>query len=273
MAEEVVEKKLTGRELAESLARQLQLSGWMAWVNMPMGSVLWSNPGIADVIAISKSHSNTTVKVYEVKASRNDFWTDVNRGKYLRYMKECNQFYFAAPAGMLKRGEIPQGCGLITLGDHGWHVQMGARRNECELSREFLMALLIKGHQDYLLKMRAFKDKDYYEYRGLTDAAAKYGKRLAQELAIGPEYLQEAQELSKKVGEALGENHDSLDLSIWSLRQKVSELLNEYKFAEEVTELTSILKQLFRGNTYQAPEALREIANKLEAKRQGGEHG
>lgn len=264
---------MTGRELAESLARQLQLSGWMAWVNMPMGSVLWSNPGIADVIAISKSYSNTTVKVYEVKASRNDFWTDVNRGKYLKYMKECNQFYFAAPAGLLKRGEIPQGCGLITLGDHGWHVQMGARRNECELSREFLLALLIKGGQDYLPKMRTFKDKDYYEYRGLADAATKFGKKLAQELAIGPEYIREAQEIHKKVCEALGEKHDSLDLSLYSLRYKVDDLLNQFKYSKEVTELTSLLNQLFRGNTYHAPEALREIAERLEAKRQGGEHG
>lgn len=33
------------RELAEDLARQLQQAGWMVWVNMPMGSVLWSPPG------------------------------------------------------------------------------------------------------------------------------------------------------------------------------------------------------------------------------------
>lgn len=270
MAEETIEKKLTGKELAESLARQLQLSGWMVWVNMPLGSVLWSNPSIADVIAISKSYSNTTVKVYEVKASRNDFWRDVNKGKYLRYMKECDQFYFATPAGLLKRGEIPQGCGLITLGAHGWHVQMGARRNECELSREFLLALLIKGYQDYLPKMRTFEEKDYYEYKGLANAAAKFGIKLAEDLAKGPEYIREAQELQKKVCEALGEKYDSLDLSIWNLRRGVEGLLRKYKYAEEVAGLTSILMQIFEGNAYRVPEALKKIAEKLEVKRGEG---
>jgi len=264
---EEVETKLTGKELAESLARQLQLSGLMAWVNMPLGSVMWSNPGIADVIAISKSYSNTRVKIYEVKASRNDFWRDANEGKYLKYLKECNQFFFAAPAGMIKKGEVPTGCGLITLGSHGWHVQKGARSNDCELSKEFLMALLIKGHQDYLPKTRELKDKEYYEYRGLADAAAKYGHKLAEELARGPEYLSMAEGLNKEVCEALGEGHDSLARSLWSLRHKVEELLNKYKYSQEVTDLTSILMQIFRGNIYRVPEALKEIAEKLEAKK------
>ncbi|GAJ03346.1 unnamed protein product, partial [marine sediment metagenome] len=107
----------TGRELAEDLARHLQQpGGWMVWVNMPLGSIMFGNPGIADVITVAKSYK-TTVRIYEVKTTRGDFWGDVNKGKYLRYLENCNQFYFATGAGVVKKEEIPQGCGLITRSD------------------------------------------------------------------------------------------------------------------------------------------------------------
>ncbi len=255
------------RELAEDLARQLQQAGWMVWVNMPMGSVLWSNPGIADVIAISKSYK-PTVRVFEVKASRDDFWGDVNRGKYLKYLENCNQFFFAAEAGVLKKEDIPQGCGLITRGSHGWHVQMAARRTDCQLSTEFLLALLMKGYQDHQQKVRTLQEKGWYEYKGLADAASKFGKKFAQDLARGPEYLREAQELQKKVDEALGVNHDDLAGSLWFLRGKTDQLLIKYKYAEEVVKLTDILMRIFQGHTYQVIEELRGIAGSLEAKKQ-----
>lgn len=59
------------------------------------------------------------MNVYEVKSSRADFWSDVNAGKYRRYLPYCNRLYFVCPAGLVKLSEVPQGCGLITRQPHG----------------------------------------------------------------------------------------------------------------------------------------------------------
>ncbi|GAI67526.1 unnamed protein product [marine sediment metagenome] len=236
----------------------------MVWVNMPLGSIMFGNPGIADVIAVAKSYK-TTVRIYEVKTTRGDFWGDVNKGKYLRYLENCNQFYFATEAGIVKKEEIPQGCGLITRSDKGWHVQIAAKRSDCELTTEFLIALLMRGFQDYWANAnRLNHDKEYYEYKGLHDAAYKFGKRFAQDLAKGPEYLNAARELQRKVDEALGRQHGSLDLSLWALRGDVDRLLVQYKYAEEVAKLTDILMRIFQGNSYRVAEELGEIIEKLE---------
>lgn len=256
----------TGREMAEDLARHLQQpGGWMVWTNMPLGSVMFSNPGIADVVAISKSYTNTTVRIYEIKRSRGDFWNDVNQGKYQRYLGTCHQLYFAAESGLLKKEEVPQGCGLITHSEKGWHVQMAARRNGCEISTEFLLALLMRGSQDFWEKMRPFKtDEEWYIYKGLSDAAAKYGKDYAFELARSQDYLMEAEELRKKVNEAIGWEHEGLPRAIWGLRAEIDRLLVQYKYSEEVVKLTDILMRIFQGNSYHVIEGLREIIEGLE---------
>lgn len=103
-----MENKNTGRELAEDLARTIEVSGAMVWTNMPLGSVMFSNPGIVDCIAMSKSYTNPNVRIYEVKVSRGDFQRDINRQKFTRYIPFCNRLFFACEKGLIKSSEIPE---------------------------------------------------------------------------------------------------------------------------------------------------------------------
>ena len=53
---------------------------------------------------------------YEIKVSRSDFRRELanpNKRKYTQ--KYVDQFYFAAPDGLLKPAEIPGGCGLLVI--------------------------------------------------------------------------------------------------------------------------------------------------------------
>lgn len=56
----------------------------------------------------------------EIKVSRNDFNKEKrNWMKRDAAMRICNQFYFAAPEGMLREDEIPEECGLIEISKSG----------------------------------------------------------------------------------------------------------------------------------------------------------
>ena len=54
----------------------------------------------------------------EIKVSRSDFASEIKKPlKRDPAMRISNQFYFAAPAGLLKVAELPAECGLIEVAD------------------------------------------------------------------------------------------------------------------------------------------------------------
>lgn len=57
---------------------------------------------------------------YEIKVSRADFRREIRRPqKRRRALELSDQFYFAAPAGLIQRSELPEECGLVEVGDDG----------------------------------------------------------------------------------------------------------------------------------------------------------
>ena len=241
----------------------------MAWTNIPLGSVMHSNPGIADVLALNKSYTSTTLRIYEVKRNRSDFWRDVNRGKYSRYFPFCHQLFFAVPAGMVKKEELPEGCGLTTLSDKGWHVQKAAPRRDCNIPTELLLALLMRGYQDYWPKQRDLSSRQF-DYKGLQDAAREFGRSYASDIAQGHVYLQEAHELQKKIDEALGKKNPRVDLSLWALRSEVDRLMGQYRDAPEIIDLTNIVMRMVNGTAYKKADAVQKVVDRLREKEELG---
>lgn len=250
---------MTGRELSTDLARQMQQAGLMVWTNMPLGSVQNSNPGIVDVLTMSKSY-NCQVRIYEVKVTRQDFWGDINRGKYQRYFNKCDQMYFATPPKLVTKEEVPEGCGLITRGDKGWHVIKGARRNHNDITKEFLLALLMRGQSNYGQERRRLEAR---EYLGLADAALQFGKSFARDIVKSQEYLKKAEELKGKVDAVLGENSDSLGTAIWHLESAINQRLAKYRFAEEISLLTQVMQKFFNGTPKYVVKDLQRIIERI----------
>jgi len=57
---------------------------------------------------------------YEVKVSRPDFLREKKRPwKRHPVLTICNQFYFAAPKGLIKPGEVPRDVGLVEVDEDG----------------------------------------------------------------------------------------------------------------------------------------------------------
>lgn len=257
--------KQPGRELSEDLARKIENEHWMAWTNMPLGSVLWSKPGIVDVIAIYKSYSTRAVRIYEVKMNRSDFNADVNTGKFLKYLEHCTQFFFAVPSGLISKEEVPDTAGLIVRGPNTWKVVKTAPRRESELSNEVLLALLMKGYEEHCQTYRPLRQKEeFLNYVSLRKAASDFGFKVSAEMSEAKELLEGAEEMKNKLSETLGVSFSSIFDPITRLRHEVERLLAKRQYLEEAIVLADLTMELFQGRSWDLCRRLREIADKLD---------
>ncbi len=66
--------------------------------------------------AMKKSWAHPLVTAYEIKVTRSDFMGDEKWRGYLPY---CNEFYFAAPPGIIDPKELPDEAGLLITSKNG----------------------------------------------------------------------------------------------------------------------------------------------------------
>ncbi len=132
-------------DLQADLAATRRDVGEIAVERLSVGS--YGGNGQIDVFAVRPSWTQPVPTVYEVKISRPDFLRDTQAGKYQRYLPYCRRLYFATPAGLLDRKEVPDGCGLCVRGDTGWRTVKAPRvRAEPDGWPEILFSLLLKLH-------------------------------------------------------------------------------------------------------------------------------
>jgi hypothetical protein len=131
-------------ELATDLANHLRTtSDVMAWENMQLGPSGSPRP---DVYAVKKSFSRFAPIAYEAKISIADFRRDVTAGKWQTYLQFASAVVFAAPAGLITKADIPNGCGLIIRHESGWKVAKGPTLgNLGNLPRDAWLKLLMDG--------------------------------------------------------------------------------------------------------------------------------
>jgi len=132
-------------DLAADLAAHLR--GYarpaMIWTDMQLGPMGSARP---DVYSIEPTYSRFVAMAYEVKISRADFLSDVTSGKALRYLEFAGSLVYATPKGMVRKDEIPDGCGLIERSDTGWRYAKKPKVNPVQnLPRDAWMKLLIDG--------------------------------------------------------------------------------------------------------------------------------
>lgn len=106
------EIELKHDDLAISLAKYLskkERNPMVCWLNMKLRS------GRPDVFAVCPTFNlnQCNPTTFEVKVSRADFLADVKKLKFERYKMFSKYVYFAAPYGLIKAEEIPEGCGFI----------------------------------------------------------------------------------------------------------------------------------------------------------------
>lgn len=134
----------THNALAEDLATHLRgASDRLIWTDMQLGPAGSPRP---DVYSVPCSFARFQPVAYECKISVADFRRDVTAGKWTSYLRFAAGVIFAAPAGLLKKDDIPAGCGLIVRGPDGWRTLKGPTLKNMEnLPRDAWVKLIIDG--------------------------------------------------------------------------------------------------------------------------------
>lgn len=118
--------------------------GGVIYKNINCGSP-WESTSVpvADLLIIRPSYSRFCIDIYEVKYSRADFLSDINTGKWEKYLPFCHRFYFAVLRGICDLKEIPESAGLLTFKKElGWRCHRGAMLRHIKPSLMFLQSLL-----------------------------------------------------------------------------------------------------------------------------------
>ncbi|WP_175698505.1 hypothetical protein [Burkholderia ambifaria] len=144
-------------DLAKDLAAHLRgASDRLVWTDMQLGPAGSPRP---DVYTVPCSFARFQPVAYECKISVADFRRDVTAGKWTSYLRFAAGVIFAAPAGLLKKEDIPAGCGLIMRGPDGWRSLKGPTlKNVDNLPRDAWIKLIIDG-------MGRLADQSYEQLR------------------------------------------------------------------------------------------------------------
>lgn len=141
--EQFIEQRRPHEDLVRRVARWLERQGRRAWINRTFSVTTLNDMravkhlGLAsadgaghdvrflgpqrftarpDVFSIARAERRTEYQpsIFEIKVSRNDFFSDVdNPKKRLAYLLLAERVYYACPAGLVSLDELPPGCGLV----------------------------------------------------------------------------------------------------------------------------------------------------------------
>jgi hypothetical protein len=110
-----------------SLSHQRIADSAAVWLSKPFSSLVvqelattsWPGYGrrkfILDVVGVTPNAG--FIKIVECKSSRSDFLR--GREKLEIYKEFCHQLYVAAPRGLVSKDELPEGVGLLEVGERG----------------------------------------------------------------------------------------------------------------------------------------------------------
>ena len=103
-----------------------------------------------DVLTIQASYTRPIVTAYECKVTRADFRSDVRSGKWQAYAEFSHRLFWAAPRGLLKPEDLPEGTGLVQLGETGgWRARVAAPlRKARDFTWEEWMSLLLSRREE-----------------------------------------------------------------------------------------------------------------------------
>lgn len=169
------------RELQDDLAEYLRQCEFMTFTEVQIPGC---ENGRVDVVAVKpRMYATKDLRAYEVKLTKQVFDKDIKENKWRKYMNVFHRIYFAAPEGVLKKSDMPDGAGLIIRNENGWHVVKAPKyNNPVNLNEDSVLALLYHGYEESRV-MRRLKDRIVAEENTpLFKQAEKIGWQLARRL-------------------------------------------------------------------------------------------
>lgn len=120
----------------------------------------------------------------EIKVSRGDFLRELdNPGKRAQFEAWAHEFYFAAPARLIKPEEVPEGCGLLEATHKTLRARVRAKQRDPEDFDTSFVATLLRASAEARQKVLQSQEQ-FAEFAGrpvtlndLRRIADKFGKR------------------------------------------------------------------------------------------------
>jgi hypothetical protein len=192
----------------DELAEDLGDTKGTNFLNVHLGSpYLQSSVQRADVLEIKPSYTRFCVSIYEVKISRSDFQSDIRSEKWRGYLDHCHRFYFAVPAGMVNKQEVPPEAGLIVRGETGWVTQKAAKPRDTEIPYMTLLSVAFaRQRQNFRENKRSQLHNAIRWHRSRKEIYRSFSKEIGEALKNKDEYFQKSREYQNQL--------DSIDEAI-----------------------------------------------------------
>ena len=243
---------MTHSDLIDSLAIQLHDPGRVVICGVGIGS-RWLQGGhipIPDVMMFKKSYTNPDVTIFEVKASRADFQSDINKGKYRKYLGISNRMFFALPAGMVQKEEVPVECGLWTWKKekNSWSSRKAAQRRECDLNQIEWESIMFALHDNQIrfrdLSERIVADRNVELEHVAKNLHYEFGETIRKHR----ESVRKLKDLKDELAELLG-----CEASWTSIRYGIRKLKEDRGLTidlDGVRSITLLLKEVVDGSLW-----------------------
>lgn len=233
--------ELTHDELANNLAIHLMNEGRMVWEDIPVGKVHSVRP---DVLTIEKSYSSPNPISYEIKVSVSDFRSDITTAKWKAYLDFSYGVIFAVPKGLVKKSDIPNGCGLITFNGQSWNTVKKPTLHPAKLNDELLLKLLISGDQRETQKP-VIKNRDFDQHAHHEALRKKFGADFRSKIALLDEYPEKKKEL-RLLKKELASLFD-LQVDGWAFERNAAYAIKQLKImADESERKLKIANEIIR---------------------------
>lgn len=141
-------------ELGGRLAQHLRSKGLHTWENVEFSNPDWTQPRRwavvrPDVFACLPvlTARNSSTAIYEVKVNRADFLADLAKPeKREAYAELAEAVYYCCPDGMINKGEVPDGFGLLCeVAEGQFTLRKKARRAKAfKLAVNTALTLMVK---------------------------------------------------------------------------------------------------------------------------------
>ncbi|MBG6083161.1 hypothetical protein [Rubrivivax gelatinosus] len=141
-------------ELGHRLSKHLRAKGFWTWENVEFGNPDWTQPRTWGVVRPDVFCCLPALKarsagaaIYEVKVNRADFLADLAKPeKRQAYAVLAEAVYYCCPEGLIDKGEVPDGFGLLVETVPGeFSLRKKAKRAKAfELHADTAMTLMVK---------------------------------------------------------------------------------------------------------------------------------
>ncbi len=154
--------KITADAVKSLITRRHDTTGgeWAVFLELRNGTGWVGQTRSIDVFAMNTWPSGKFRRVgYEVKISRSDFLREMkDPDKRAWAMEVCNEFWFAAPSGVIQPGELPDGCGLLIVTQKGGGlrtIKVAPQRDVRDLDMREMAAIARQScHSEFLSGVR-----------------------------------------------------------------------------------------------------------------------